>query len=280
MNRLTVDSAPFPEEHRFKSDLFNSEPENIPTEPDTLSEEDRQEASRRVSVRIPNAKPIVTWILCGVTVIIYLIQVGTQQFMGTDLPLALGAKYGPLIRLGQWWRLFTPIFLHGSILHILFNMYALIILGREIEPAYGHRDFLIFYLITGFAGNVFSFVFSPQTVSVGASTSLFGLIAAQGFLIYHNKKFIRNYQRAINNVIFVVVINLVLGMQSGIDNWGHLGGLISGVIIAFLAGPAWDIRINSSQNGLELYDKVTPSKRLIAFLLTFLLFASLAFAFR
>lgn len=280
MNRISTYSAIFPTEHWYRSDLFNSEPDKIPADIDSPMDEENQEASRRVTVRIPNTKPIVTWILCGVTVIIYLIQVGTQQFMGTDLPLALGAKYGPLIRLGQWWRLFTPIFLHGSVLHILFNMYALIILGREIEPAYGHRDFLTFYLVTGFAGNVFSFVFSPQTVSVGASTSLFGLIAAQGFLIYHNKKFIRNYQRAINNVIFVVVINLILGMQSGIDNWGHLGGLISGVIIAFLAGPAWDIRINSSQNGLELYDKVKSSKRLIAFLLTFLLFASLAFAFR
>jgi len=280
VNRLSVNSAAFLEDHRFESDLFNSESEKAPIDSEVPLEGDRQEASQRVSVRIPNIKPIVTWILCIVTVIIYLIQVGTQQFMGTDLPLALGAKYGPLIRLGQWWRLITPVFLHGSILHILFNMYALIILGREIEPAYGHRDFLIFYLITGFAGNVLSFVFSPETVSVGASTSLFGLIAAQGFLIYHNKKFIRNYQRAINNVIFVVVINLILGLQSGIDNWGHLGGLISGAIIAFLAGPAWDIRINSSQNGLELYDKVTYSKRFVSFLLTFLLFASLAFAFR
>lgn len=233
----------------------------------------------RIPISYPQTKPIVTWVIFGCTVLVYLLQIGSEQFMGTDLPLALGAKFGPLINAGQWWRLITPVLLHGSIMHILFNMYALIILGKDIESSYGHWDFLLLYLITGFGGNVFSYIFSPQTISVGASSSLFGLIAAQGFLIYKNKKFIRQYQRVIQNVISVVVLNLVIGLSAGIDNWGHLGGLVSGAIIAFFAGPLWELRYDSSQGKAILSDKIKPVKRLLVFIITFLLFALLAFMF-
>ena len=240
---------------------------------------DENPQSTRIPISYPQTKPIVTWVIFGCTVLVYLLQIGTERFMGADLPLALGAKYGPLISAGQWWRLITPVLLHGSVMHILFNMYALFILGRDIESSYGHRDFLILYLITGFGGNVFSYIFSPQTISVGASSSLFGLIAAQGFLIYKNKNFIRQYRKAIQNVVSVVVLNLVIGLSSGIDNWGHLGGLVSGAVIAFFAGPVWELRVDSSQGKAILFDKIKPVKRLIVFILTFLFFALLAFMF-
>ena len=81
------------------------------------------------------------------------------------------------------------------------------------------------YLICGFTGNVFSHVFAPKTVSVGASTALFGLIGAQAIFIYKNRRIMRNYRAALRNIAFVLVVNLMIGLSGGIDNWGHLGGL-------------------------------------------------------
>ena len=149
---------------------------------------------RRVRIHSRSVKPIVTYLLLALTIGVYVFQMISKQTTGTDLGIAFGAKFGPLIAAGQLWRLITPILLHGSLMHIAFNMYALTILGRDLEPAWGHFNFLIYYLIAGFGGNVFSTIFSPNTVSVGASTSLFGLIAAQGALIYRNRKFFKNFQ--------------------------------------------------------------------------------------
>ena len=85
----------------------------------------------------------------------------------------LGAKVNELILAGQVWRLITPILLHASILHIGFNMYALFVIGPQLERFYGHGRFLLLYLIAGFTGNVLSFVLSPNP-SLGASTSVLG----------------------------------------------------------------------------------------------------------
>jgi rhomboid protease GluP len=85
------------------------------------------------------------------------------------------------------WRLFTPLLLHGSIAHIGFNMYALFIIGPGLERYYGHLRFLVLYLLAGFAGNVFSFLFTPA-LSVGASTAIFGLVAAQGVFLYRHRQ--------------------------------------------------------------------------------------------
>ena len=234
---------------------------------------DQSAPQQPLTIKFPPRKPVVTWILLGITVLVYIAQVLTESLLGVDLPLAAGAKFGPLIdQSHQWWRLITPLFLHGSITHILFNMYALYAIGPDLEMFYGHRDFLLFYLITGFAGNVLSFIASPMSYSVGASTALFGMIAAQGFLIYKNKKLFHNYRRAIYNILLIIFLNLMIGMNSRFDNWGHLGGLIAGAIIAFLCGPVLEVRVNNVQNGLELFDSVSKKSRYIAYFMTTLFF--------
>ena len=131
-----------------------NDPEVLPPQSDTPDD-----AEERQTLRIPpRKKPIVTWVLLAVTVLVYLAQVLTKNQWGYDIPLYLGAKYGPNIKeLHQWWRLITPIFLHGSITHLLFNMYALFVIGPELETVYGKLDFLLFYLITGFKLHVFVF---------------------------------------------------------------------------------------------------------------------------
>ncbi len=198
-------------------------------------------APRQVQVRIPQVNPTVTYWLLGVTTLIFLLQMASQYLLGDDYLIAYGAKVNSLILQGQLWRFFTPALLHVSLAHIAFNMYALYAIGRDLERHYGHARFSALYLIGAFAGNVASFWMSTKP-SAGASTALFALIAAQGVFIYQNRKiFGKQSARMLSNVILVVAINLALGLSPGIDNWGHVGGLIGGVVFAWLAGPKLSI---------------------------------------
>ncbi len=196
-----------------------------------------------IALRLPSASPRVTHAILGLTIFVYLLQLASNFLLGYDLPIILGAKSSELIREGQIWRLLTPILLHGSLWHIAFNMYALFALGQGLERRFGHFRFLALYLLAGFSGNVLSFLFTSG-YSVGSSTSIFGLIAAEGIFLYQNRKlFGEEAKQAIGHVVSVAVINLFIGFSSGglIDNWGHIGGLLGGLIFAWFGGPLWQV---------------------------------------
>ncbi len=185
--------------------------------------------------------PYVTYILIGVCVVVYLVQVATLYIFKVDIPAAIGVKDNTLILQGQVWRLVTPIFLHSdqTVLHILFNMYALFYIGRTLERFYGRRRYIGLFFLAGFAGNVISFMFSPND-SLGSSTSIFGLLGAYGVLIYQNREVFGPVARvALSQVIIIAVINLIFGLTPGsaIDNWGHIGGLVGGTLYAWFGGP-------------------------------------------
>jgi rhomboid protease GluP len=182
-------------------------------------------------------RPYVTYVLIGICVVVYLLQAATSYILKIDIPAAMGVKDNNLIMQGQVWRLFTPIFLHGSILHIGFNMYALFYIGPTLERFYGRRRYLVLFILSGFTGNVISFMFS-QYQSLGSSTAIFGLLGAQGVLIYQNREIFGNIaRRALSQVILIAVVNLIIGLTPGIDNWGHIGGLIGGTLFAWFGGP-------------------------------------------
>lgn len=229
---------------------------------------------RYVTLRIPRVKPMVTYILLGITVVVFLIQVATELIFGQDLAAAMGLKVNDLIIGGEIWRLFTPVFLHGSILHIGFNMYALVALGPSLESYYGHGRFLALYILSGFAGNVISFLFSANP-SLGASTAIFGLIGAEAIFLYRNRGILGGMaQRALGNVIFILVINLFLGLSPGIDFWGHMGGLLGGSFFAWFAGPVF--RVEGGYLDPHLVDESDQSRALVFGLLDFIIFAALA----
>jgi rhomboid protease GluP len=144
----------------------------------------------------------------------------------------LGAKHNGLIQQGEYYRLVTAMFLHGGILHIGLNMYALRSIGPLIEKMYGKIKFLIIYFVSGITSSLFSYFFSPA-ISVGASGAIFGLMGAAVILgITMSKKIGREF---LNSILQVVLVNLFLGFNlSNIDNFGHLGGLIGGLIITSL----------------------------------------------
>jgi len=195
-----------------------------------------------VRVQTPNLKPYATYMLIGVTVLIYILQLLSQRFLGQDYPELLGVKAGSLIRAGQLWRLVTPLFLHASILHIGFNMYALWVFGRGMESRFGRLRFLALYFLAGFAGNVLSFVLTPEP-SLGASTAVFGLLAAEGVFLYQNREILHGQaRRAITNLVYIAGINLLIGFSvQGVDNWGHIGGMLGGLLFAWFGAPYWKV---------------------------------------
>jgi rhomboid protease GluP len=218
----------------------------------SISPEESAPQPRQVQVQIKTKRPIVVYSIMGVTIFVWLLQLASNFLLGGDLPAALMEKSNQLIQQGQLWRLITPVLLHSSsfssILHIVFNMYALNVIGPMLEQFYGHRRFLALYLVTGICGNLFSFIFS-QYDSLGASTAIFGLIAAQLIFVFNNRLlFGQRYASILKNTGVVILINLSLGFVPGIDMWGHVGGLLGGLAFAWVAGPRMEVK----QQGTEL----------------------------
>jgi rhomboid protease GluP len=222
-------------------DKFSDPQETPPTSDQTPPEGPQQQSRVQVQIRLPARIPYVTYALIAINVLIYILQVLTQSSSGTDILTLYGAKINQAIYQGQYWRFFTPMFLHGSILHIAFNMYALYVIGPGLERYYGHLHYSILYLIGGFAGNVASFLFTPA-VSLGSSTAIFGLIAAELVFIFKNRFLFGNRSRSLLiNLLFIIAFNLFLGLSPGIDNNGHLGGLVGGIAFAWFAGPVMKV---------------------------------------
>ena len=227
-------------------------------------------------VQVQGGPPYVTYSLMGITILVFLLQLGTKYLFGYDLPAALGLKENSLIAQGQYWRLITPLFLHSTslLLHIVFNMYALYAFGPSLERYYGHGRFIILYFLAGFTGNVLSFMFS-SAASLGASAAIFGLVAAEAVFLYRNRKLLGNrVQSALINLLVIVVLNLFLGLSSGfVDNWGHIGGLIGGALFAWFGGPVMEVE--GIYPSYQIVDKRSMNQSLLAAATIVVVFAAL-----
>jgi rhomboid protease GluP len=201
-----------------------------------------------VRVALPMLVPKATYVILGFTVLVYLLQMASVAIFGyavyqIDWLEVYGARFNQAIRMGELWRFITPVFLHGSVAHIFFNMYALFSIGSFLERHFGYKRFLALYFLGAFSGNVFSFLLTGEAgYSVGASTAVFGLIAAEVVFFYQNRKlFGGQAKQAITNAGFIIAVNLFIGLTPGIDNWGHVGGLLGGAMFAWFASPRWAI---------------------------------------
>lgn len=148
---------------------------------------------------------------------------GDNQLLLGAFP-AIGQVY-PGIEDGGFYRLITAMFIHYGLVHLLLNMWALWVLGRNLEAVLGPLRFLALYLLAGVGGNVASYLLSPDALAAGASTAIFGLFAAT-FII------LRRLKRDTSAIIGVLVINLVLTFSIARISWqGHLGGLVTGAMV-------------------------------------------------
>jgi rhomboid protease GluP len=179
----------------------------------------------------------VTFALIAATVSVYLLQVLGQVVFGFDLVLEIGLKDNASILNGELWRLVTPVFIHAGILHLGVNMYSLFALGPAVERFFGPPRFLAVYLLSGIGGVVFSLAFSPAA-SVGASGAIFGLLGALAtFLYLHRPVFGPRGGMMLRQLVIVGALNLFASLSPGIDLWGHVGGLVTGVACTIYFGP-------------------------------------------
>lgn len=179
---------------------------------------------------------IITYILICINILIFIVTAFISkniQNIDSYTLVQLGAKVNVLINNGQPWRLITCAFLHGGLAHIAFNMYALKIIGSEVEYVYGKVKYIVIYLISALGGSIFSYLFNSDSISVGASGAIFGLLGAMIiFGIKHKNKVGKEY---IINLLKVLLINIFIGVTlSNIDNGAHIGGLIFGGISALM----------------------------------------------
>ena len=191
---------------------------------------------------IKRVPPTFTRILIGINVAVFLIMTlygymvydtwnGTQNL---NVLVEFGAKYTPLILDGQYWRLLTAMFIHIGPMHLAFNLYALYALGPMVEGYYGHWRFLAIYFVAGLCGSLASYAFTPA-ISAGASGAIFGLAGAiTVYFLKYRENFGAQGKAILQNMLFIIVINMVFGLSMGnIDNWGHIGGLIGGALVAW-----------------------------------------------
>ena len=177
-------------------------------------------------------KPIVTYSLIALCVIMFIIS---GFGYSTQALLLFGANYGPLVKSGEIYRLITCMFLHGGIIHLGLNMYSLYIIGPRVEDFFGKWKYLLIYFISGISASLLSIGLNNNVISVGASGAIFGLF---GSLIYFGYSY-RGYVGALvkGQVIPIVMYNLIMGFFiPGIDMWGHIGGIIGGIITANMLG--------------------------------------------
>lgn len=183
-------------------------------------------------------KPYVTYLLLGVMVIVFALM---SVMGGTENPMTLvqfGAKYNPLIRAGQYWRLITPMFIHIGFTHILMNGITLYFIGQYVEELFGHWRFAIIFFVSGILGNLGSFAFTAG-LSAGASTAILGLFGAFMML---GESFSKNpvIVSMAKTFMLFIVLNIVTDIfVSGVDIAGHLAGLAGGFLVAYVTGVAF-----------------------------------------
>ncbi|MFL7796873.1 rhomboid family intramembrane serine protease [Clostridium chauvoei] len=176
----------------------------------------------------------LTYSLILINILIYIISaIKSKNFIDIDIItlIELGAKVNLLINEGQIFRFITSAFLHGGIIHIIFNMMALKIIGVQVEQVYGRKKYAVIYFASAIGSSALSYILSPQSISVGASGAVFGLLGAMFMFGYKNRKNIG--KEYMINIIQVIILNIAIGLTvPNIDNFGHIGGLIVGSLIA------------------------------------------------
>lgn len=181
-------------------------------------------------------KPIVTYIIIAICILLYIIMeiFGNGSTNNITL-LKFGANLDVLVKNGEYYRLFTSIFLHIGIMHLLCNMYSLYIIGREVESLFGKVKYIIIFILSGIFGSVLSIAFSHNVISAGASGTIFGLLGA---LLYFGMYY-RTYlgEALVRSIIPILIINLVIGFLSpGIDMAAHIGGFVGGILVSMMVG--------------------------------------------
>jgi rhomboid protease GluP len=178
-------------------------------------------------------KPVATYILIILNVLVYLYMVLYGKF---EFFLGTFANNHLLVKSGEFYRLFTSMFLHADLIHLVFNMYALYCIGPQVERYYGKGRYLFIYFISGLFGSLFSCLFmSNEAYGVGASGAIFGLLGSIAYFTYYYRATIQGLMRS--SVVPVIMTNLLIGLFiPNISVSAHIGGLIGGILVSMGIG--------------------------------------------
>ena len=187
-----------------------------------------------LSYLIPKGDHFATSIIININILIFILTLLSGNDIISPEPWELlywGGNRRFEVMDGQWWRLFTAVFLHSGILHLISNIVGLVIAAKFIEPIMGRKNYFILYLLSGLFGSLASILWYENTVCVGASGAILGLYGAILGLVYQGA-----YPKVRKRYIFVLIsifvgLSLRGGLAEGIDNAAHIGGLLSGVVI-------------------------------------------------
>src|SRR5579884_1873823 len=195
-------------------------------------------ARRRMSTGTLRDYPVTTALLAiNLTVFVGMVVTGQKLIDFTPQAcLQWGGNYGPWTLNGDWWRLITAGFVHGGLLHVAFNMWCLFSLGQLSERLFGRFQTFFIYLLTGVGGALLSIAHNPKNLEVGASGAIFGIAGAVlAGVKFGNLNISAGEKRSlVSSMIFFVSVNFILGaglLGGNIDNFCHLGGFITGLLV-------------------------------------------------
>lgn len=214
------------------------------------AEQANQEFKEKIA-QLPQAAP-VAWSLLAINILLYLLvaYTGKSWFsFSPDYLISMGGNFSALTTEGQWWRMLSATFLHGGLIHVAFNMYALYSFGIMAERLFGSRAFLGIYLLSGLAGSAGTLLFSPTAVGVGASGAIFGIMGALIAFLSTDKSFLSEGARKQILTSFMIYgsYSLMQGFRhTGIDNAAHIAGLLAGLCLGWLTGEPLRLRRGES----------------------------------
>ena len=194
--------------------------------------------------------PIITYLLILINVIVFAIT----YIYGSGIEPNVLVKFGGLISTSNYSfnlsRIFTSMFLHVSIVHLILNMYSLYVLGSQLESFYGKVKFLIIYLVSGIAGNLLTLpLLQSNVVSVGASGAIFGLMGSLLYFGYHYRVYLGTVIKS--QIIPLIVLNLLIGfLVTSINNFAHIGGLVGGILISMVVCVKYKTSTSERINGI------------------------------
>ncbi|HNT53546.1 MAG TPA: rhomboid family intramembrane serine protease [Anaerolineaceae bacterium] len=207
----------------------------------------------------PARIPWVSYVLIGINVMVYLIQVVAKVTLQADPLKETGALVEAQVLGGEVWRLITYAFLHCSLIHVGINMYSLYILRwRELD--YGHGRYLSLYLVSALGGSVAWLLVSSQS-TLGAAAPLFGIIGAEITLLLKNRPLFANPGKHLTSILLTIAINLFLALTLKLNMFSILGGLLTGMVYGLFAGPVW--RGAFEPSGLHIIDQQAPGRSLM-----------------
>ncbi|MDM8526802.1 rhomboid family intramembrane serine protease [Anaerolineales bacterium HSG24] len=216
---------------------------------------------------IPFNKPVVTYPMIGVIVLVFGIFAfqagGTGTRLYSSMLIIYGANFGQYIVEGEVWRFFTSMFLHGSPAHLLFNAYALFIFGLEMERIFGADRYLVIYTLSGLFGSLTSFATNGiNTFSVGASGAIFGIIGMNlAYFLIHRKQMGQFGRQRVSSILMIIGINIMFGLaMPNIDNMAHMGGLAAGFLMGLGLAPRYNVQ-NPGTYDAHLVDTISLYNR-------------------